>query len=92
MLCRMNGLESVILEKAGQPGGLCTSWDKGDYVFDGCMRHLAGLKPGILLNNMWKDMGAMPSDVYFPEELVKAIDQKGNEFTVFCDLESLKMK
>jgi len=56
------------------------------------MRHLAGLKPGILLNNMWKDMGAMPSDVYFPEELVKAIDQKGNEFTVFCDLESLKMK
>lgn len=87
---RMNGLESVILEKASRPGGLCTSWDKGDYIFDGCIRHLAGLKPGTPLNNMWKDIGAMPSDIYFPEELVKVIDQKGNEFTVFYDLEKLE--
>jgi hypothetical protein len=53
------------------------------------MRHLAWLKPGTPLYNMWKDIGAMPSDVYFPEELVKAIDKEGNESTVFCDLEKL---
>jgi len=87
---RMNGLESVILEKADKPGGLCTSWGKGDYIFDGCIRHLAGLKPGTPLNNMWKDIGAMPSDIYFPEELVKAVDEKGNELTVFYDLEKLE--
>jgi phytoene dehydrogenase-like protein len=87
---RMNGLESVILEKASRLGGLCTSWDKGDYIFDGCIRHLAGLKPGTPLNNMWKDIRAMPSDIYFPEELVKAVDEKGNELTVFYDLEKLE--
>jgi len=39
---------------------------------------------------MRKDLGAMPSEVHFPEELVKAEDQSGKKFTVHYYLERLE--
>jgi hypothetical protein len=28
------------------PGGLCTAWERGPYVFDGCIHYLFGSGPG----------------------------------------------
>ena len=32
---QMNGFETEIFEKHSRPGGLCTSWKRGEYTFDG---------------------------------------------------------
>jgi phytoene dehydrogenase-like protein len=37
---RMNGYRAHIFELHTLPGGLCTSWDRKGYTFDGCI--LAG--------------------------------------------------
>ncbi|WP_367363042.1 NAD(P)-binding protein [Mesotoga sp.] len=85
---RMNGLESVILEKAGQPGGLCTSWNKGDYVLMAVCAILRGLSQELHFTICGRTLERCLR-MYFPEELVKAIDKEDNESTVFCDLEKL---
>ena len=39
---RMNGYDTEIFELHTTPGGLCTSWERGNYIFDGCIHILAG--------------------------------------------------
>jgi flavin-dependent dehydrogenase len=42
---QMNGIPTEILEAGELPGGLCTSWKRGHYMFDGCLRWLMGAQP-----------------------------------------------
>ncbi|MBN2814686.1 MAG: NAD(P)/FAD-dependent oxidoreductase, partial [Bacteroidales bacterium] len=37
---QMNGYDTVIYEKNALPGGLCMSWKKGAFTFDGCLHWL----------------------------------------------------
>ncbi len=47
---QMNGYETHILEMAQKPGGVCTSWRRGEYTFDGCLEWLVGTRPGSTTN------------------------------------------
>src|ERR1700691_2935582 len=55
---QMNGIQSEILEMTALPGGLCTSWDRGPYVFDGCLRWLLGTSPPSVFHQIWTELGA----------------------------------
>lgn len=58
-----NGFETQIFEKHSIPGGLCTSWQIGDYTFDGCAHWILGTGPGCSFYQMWSeviDMDEMP--------------------------------
>ena len=44
---QMNGYDTEIFELHDKPGGLCTSWKRGDYAIDGCIHWLVGLGPRI---------------------------------------------
>ena len=33
---QMNGYRTQIFEKGSSPGGLCTSWRRNGYIFNGC--------------------------------------------------------
>jgi len=87
---RMNGFQTTIFESGERAGGLCTSWNRGGFTFDGCIRHFAGLKPESALYKMWSDLGATPEEAFFPEELVKVIDESGRTFTVYYDTDRLE--
>ncbi len=39
---QMNGYRSKIFELHDIPGGLCTAWEREDYIFDGCIHYLFG--------------------------------------------------
>ncbi len=56
---QMNGYRTEILETNNDPGGLCVAWDRGPYVFDGCMSWLAGTDPSSFLNRIWNELGAI---------------------------------
>ena len=36
------GQRVTIFEQGRSPGGVCTSWTRAGYVFDGCVHNLAG--------------------------------------------------
>jgi hypothetical protein len=49
----MNGFQSHIFELHFLPGGLCTSWRRGHYVFDGAVRYLTGVGPTASTRPLW---------------------------------------
>ena len=56
---QMNGYQTRIYEMHGLPGGVCTSWRRDGYVFDGCLQWLMGTRPGSPLNRVWQELGAL---------------------------------
>ena len=68
---QMNGYRTEILETNKEPGGLCVAWDRGPYVFDGCLRWLAGTHPASNFHRMWTELGALDGRaiVNYPEFL-----------------------
>ncbi len=56
---QMNGYQSTIYEMHTIPGGLCTSWRRGDYTFDGCLDWLTGSSPDGMFYPIWNEVGVL---------------------------------
>jgi phytoene dehydrogenase-like protein len=87
---QMNGYRTQIVEMHAVPGGVCTSWKRRGYTFDGCIHHLAGCVPGSKLYRMWQELGAMPRDLIYPDTVVRVEDPGGRTLTVHADLDRLR--
>ncbi|MDE5897871.1 MAG: NAD(P)/FAD-dependent oxidoreductase [Treponemataceae bacterium] len=53
------GFDVTVLEKHVIPGGLCTSWTRKGYTFEGGMHWLTGSSEKLALNQIWKEVGAL---------------------------------
>jgi phytoene dehydrogenase-like protein len=85
---QMNGIPSEILEMTALPGGLCTSWDRGPYVFDGCLRWLLGISPPSVFHRIWMELGAFGDRKIMPhDEIVRVESADGRSFSVPADLD-----
>lgn len=71
---RMNGIEATIFEQSAEPGGLCTSWRRGDYVFDGCVHWLTGSDGRGPLGKYWKEVGALNGRRFVYHEVLTQIE------------------
>jgi phytoene dehydrogenase-like protein len=56
---RMNGYATRIFEKESRPGGVCTSWQRGEYTFDGCLQWLVGTRQDSPTHHIWQELGAL---------------------------------
>lgn len=87
---QMNGIQSEILEMGALPGGLCTSWDRGPYVFDGCLRWLVGTNPSSDLYQIWMELGVIADrEITFHDETVRMECADGTSLSVPADLDQL---
>ena len=94
---QMNGFETQIFEKHSIPGGLCTSWKKGEYTFDGCVHWILGSDKGSSFYKMWSELLHMESipfhhhDARIHVELKKNKDKYGSSvFHVYNNLDRLQ--
>jgi phytoene dehydrogenase-like protein len=88
---RMNGYRATILEMHTMPGGMCTSWKRDGYTFDGCIHNLAGSSPSSVFNGMWRELGVVPAiSMHAYEELVRVERPDGEPFTVYTNLDRLE--
>ena len=53
---QMNGYRSQIYEMHKIPGGLCTSWRRRGYLFDGSLRYLTGTSPHSKVHQLWEEL------------------------------------
>lgn len=53
---QMNEYDTEIFELHTTPGGLCTSWKRGDYIFDGCLHSLGGTNPNYNTYKYWNEL------------------------------------
>jgi phytoene dehydrogenase-like protein len=64
----MNGYRSQIFEVYDLPGGLCTAWERRDYVFDGCIHYLLGSGDGQPFKSLWEELGALQGRQFINHE------------------------
>ena len=92
-----HGFRTEIYEKHAIPGGLCTSWKKGEYMIDGCAHWILGSAPGSSFYKIFNELIDMPSvpfhnhDVRMVVELKKNRDKYGrNAFYLYTNLDQLQ--
>ena len=73
-----SGFDVTIYEQHTIPGGLSTSWSRKGYFFEGGMHWLTGSSEKLVLNRMWKEVGALKENnpVRYREPLYTLIDGK----------------
>jgi phytoene dehydrogenase-like protein len=87
---QMNGYQTQILEANKEPGGLCVSWDRGPYVFDGCLRWLAGTHPSSIFHKVWKELGVFADHkIVNYNEFMRIEGQDGQFVNLPSDLDKL---
>ncbi len=58
---QMNGFETQIFERNPMSGGLCASWKRGDYTFDGCIHWIMGTSNHSPFYKLWNELIDMQS-------------------------------
>jgi phytoene dehydrogenase-like protein len=88
---RRNGYDTVVFEMHDKPGGMCTSWRRGDYVFDYCIHNLAGTGKGSGLRGVWDELGTLNGvDVIDRDEFVCIEGPSGERLHWYTDLDRLE--
>ncbi|MFM8320937.1 MAG: phytoene desaturase family protein [Chloroflexota bacterium] len=88
---QMNGFQSQVFEMHHLPGGLCTAWERKDYVFDGCIHYLFGSGEGQPFNRMWQELGAVQGRQFIDhDEFMRVRGPAGQELIVYTDPDRLE--
>lgn len=88
---QMNGYRTQIFELHTQPGGLCTSWERQGYTFDGCLQYLFGSGPSQPYFSLWKELGAVQDRVFVHHnELMHLSEPGGKTLVVYSDPDRLE--
>ncbi len=88
---RMNGYGVKIFEMNSIPGGLCTSWQRKNYLFDGCVETLTGVNPNTRWNQMWRELGVTQGRTFVKhDELLRINGPDGKTLTITSNLDSFE--
>ncbi len=88
---RMNGYQTHIVEMAPLPGGVCTSWRRQGYVFDGSIEWLMGSRAGSGMNKMWQELGALVGrEVVDHDEFMRVEGRDGQTLVVYTNADRLE--
>ncbi|OFY63609.1 MAG: hypothetical protein A2V64_08030 [Bacteroidetes bacterium RBG_13_43_22] len=88
---RMNGYDTQIYEMHDKPGGLCTSWKRKEYTFDGCIHWLVGSNPESGFNLYWQEVGiAQGRTIINMDEYLRFEGSDGRTLIFYSDVDRLE--
>jgi phytoene dehydrogenase-like protein len=88
---QMNGYQTQIYEMHALPGGVCTSWQRDGYIFDGCIQWLMGSRPGSPINRIWQELGALAGrEIVDHDEFLRVEGRDGRTLVVYADADRLE--
>jgi len=88
---QMNGYRTRIFEMHDSPGGLCTSWKRGEYTIDGCLRWLVGSGPQIGFHRIWQELSALQGQrITDYQEFLRFEGKGGKAFIIYSDIDRLE--
>lgn len=88
---QMNGYKTQIFELHDLPGGLCTAWERKEYIIDGCIHYLFGTAPGQPFHNVWQELGTLKGrQVIHHDELMRVVGRDGRTFIAYADPDRLE--
>ena len=88
---QMNGYKTRIFEMHDKPGGLCTSWNRKGYTFDGCIHWLVGSSPLSGFNRFWEEVGiAQGREFINMDEYMRFEGSDGRTLIFYADVNRLE--
>ncbi len=87
---RMNGYATHIFEMHTHPGGLCTSWVRKGYTFDGSIHWLEGTSPEHPFHEIWQELGALKDKKIYYKDMSYKIFLRDHIITLYNDPDRLK--
>lgn len=88
---RMNDYDVTIFEMNSTPGGVCTSWQRGDYTVDLCIHWLVGSGPASSFYDRWSELIDLDELKFVNhEEFFRVEDRNGNNIRVFGNIDRLE--
>jgi len=91
-----NGYQTEIFEAHSLPGGVCTSWKRGNYTFDYCVHWLMGTKKGSGFDILWEELGALKDEKNKAVEIINFSEftrielSTGEKIKLYSDLDQLQ--
>ena len=88
---QMNGYRTQIFELHDKPGGLCTSWKRKGYTFDGCIHWLVGSGSGTAFHRVWEELGAVQGRrIVDHEEFFRIEGTDGKTLIIYTNVDQLE--
>lgn len=83
-----SGYKVTLVEKGAVPGGLCASWRRGGYLFDGSAAGLAGTSPDAPIRRLWEELGVIGRcELFDPDNFGSIRLPDGRTATVWTDID-----
>jgi phytoene dehydrogenase-like protein len=88
---RKSGYDVTLLEKHDTPGGLATSWRRGEYTFETCLHWLLGSAPGAPLHDHWREVFDIDALAFIQPPLYARIeDAQNGHLTVLSNVDRME--
>ena len=88
---QMNAYPSQIFEMYDKPGGVCTSWKRNGYTFDGCIEWLLSTSPGNPFYQIWHELGALPGPpIVNHDEIMRIEGTDGKTLIFYANVDRLE--
>ena len=88
---QMNGYQTEIFEMYSLPGGLCTSWKRKDYTFNGSIHWLVGTCENMNLHKIWEELHAIDNaKIVNHNEFFRIEFDDGEFFREYTDVNKLE--
>ena len=83
-----SGFDVTLCEQHSIAGGMCTSWKRKGYLFEGAVHWLTGSSPKTQINQLWKETGALNWQVpVILHERFSAVEWEDKTVTIYRDIE-----
>ena len=87
------GYQVEVLEQHSAPGGLATSWSRGEYTFETCLHWLVGSNPNGTLHAQWREVFDIDKLTFIqPEEYLRLESERGEALGIYSDVVRLEQE
>jgi phytoene dehydrogenase-like protein len=87
------GYQVELLEQHSAPGGLATSWSRGEYTFETCLHWLVGSNPKGTLHAQWQEVFDIDKLTFIqPEEYLRLTSERGETLSIYSDVVRLEQE
>lgn len=86
----MSGYDVEICEMHALPGGVCTSWRRGDYLFDHCLHWVIGSNSGNSMYPLFEELHIMDTVEFYHTERFRRILCNGHDVSIYTDIDKLE--
>jgi len=91
VLARRCGYDVEVVEKHDTPGGLATSWRRGDYTFETCLHWLLGSNPDSAMYARWREVFDIDRlSFVYPQEYARLETEQGESLVLHADPDRLE--